>query len=142
MIGYDASAPHYSLDLAQAEAEFKLADLDHDGIAAGDETDGSDVWNLGFNFKIAYNNGNASRQKIAEILSDNLATVNSKFVTEPIGLDWSVYLPAQRAHQLPVMTAGWMEDIHDPHNWFVPYTVGAYGSRQNMPDDLKAHSKR
>ena len=39
------------------------------------------------------------------------------------------------------MTAGWQEDIHDPHNWYQPYTTGSYGGRQNMPDELKAQFK-
>ena len=33
---------------------------------------------------------------------------------------------------------GWVEDIHDPHNWVQPFTVGTFAGRQNMPDDLKA----
>ncbi len=138
MIGYDADAPHYYLDLNQAEAEFKLADLDHDGIAAGDEIDGSDVWNMGFYLKIPYNNGNGVRQKISQVLADNLHLVNSKFVTESIGLDWSEYLGSQNTFRLPLLTAGWLEDIHDPHNWYQPYTIGLFGNRQNMPEDLKS----
>jgi len=30
------------------------------------------------------------------------------------------YLAAQRAHKIPIMTAGWLEDIHDAHNWYSP----------------------
>ena len=36
-------------------------------------------------------------------------------------------------HKVPMMTGGWLEDIHDPHNWYQPYTTGTYGGRQNMP---------
>jgi ABC-type oligopeptide transport system substrate-binding subunit len=39
------------------------------------------------------------------------------------------------------MTAGWIEDIADPDNWYQPYTTGTYGLRQNMPDDIKAQFK-
>jgi len=39
------------------------------------------------------------------------------------------------------MTGGWLEDIHDPHNWYGPYTIGTYGARQGLPDDLKAQFK-
>ncbi len=141
MPGYDANAPHYTYDLDKAAEEFKLADLDHDGIAAGDETDGTDVWNVGFRLQMLYNTGNTTRQIIAEIMSNSLAQVNDKFLVEVLGLPWPTYLAAQRAHKIPVMTAGWLEDIHDPHNWYQPYTTGAYGGRQNMPDDLKAQFK-
>ncbi len=137
MPGYDANAPHYTTDLDQSTAEFKLADLDHDGIAAGDDPEG-DVWTTGFRVQMLYNLGNTSRQSVAEIMAAQLATVNELFSVEVLGLPWPSYLAAQRAHQIPIMTAGWLEDIHDPHNWYQPYTTGAYGSRQGMPDDLKA----
>ncbi len=39
------------------------------------------------------------------------------------------------------MTAGWQEDIHDPHNWYQPYTTGTYGGRASLPDDVKAQFK-
>jgi len=39
------------------------------------------------------------------------------------------------------MTGGWQEDIHDPHNWYQPYTTGTYGARQSLPDDVKAQFK-
>ncbi len=35
-------------------------------------------------------------------------------------------------------SAGWIEDIHDPHNWYQPYTIGAYGAYLNLPDDVSA----
>jgi ABC-type transport system substrate-binding protein len=142
MPGYDLNATHYTFDLAMCEAEFKLADADHDGIAAGDEAeDGGDVWNLGFRMQMLYNQGNTTRQITSEILAGNLAAVNEKFLVEILGLPWPAYLAAQRGFKIPIMTAGWLEDIHDPHNWYQPYTTGAYGSRQAMPDDLKAQFK-
>jgi len=142
MPGYDLNATHYTFDLAKCEEEFKLADADHDGIAAGDEAeDGGDVWNMGFRVQMLYNQGNTTRQIMSEILAGNLAAVNEKFLVEILGLPWPAYLAAQRAFKIPIMTAGWLEDIHDPHNWYQPYTTGAYGARQAMPDDLKAQFK-
>jgi ABC-type transport system substrate-binding protein len=88
-----------------------------------------------------YNQGNNSRQIIAEIYASNLSQVNELFQVEILGLPWPAYLAAQRSGQLPILTAGWQEDIHDPHNWYQPYTTGTYGARQNMPDDLKAQFK-
>jgi peptide/nickel transport system substrate-binding protein len=137
MPGYDPEAAAYTLDLDKAAEEFGLADVDHDGIAAVDDPEG-DVWTTGFRVQMLYNLGNTARQSTAEIFANNLATVNELFSVEVLGLPWPSYLAAQRASQIPIMSAGWLEDIHDPHNWYQPYTTGAYGSRQGMPDDLKA----
>jgi peptide/nickel transport system substrate-binding protein len=95
----------------------------------------------GFRVQMAYNQGNNTRQTIAEILAGNLATVNELFIVETLGLPWAAYLRAQRAKLLPIMTGGWLEDIHDPHNWYQPYTTGTYGGRQSLPDDVKAEFK-
>jgi peptide/nickel transport system substrate-binding protein len=137
MPGYFPDTPHYTFDADQCAAEFKLADLDHDGIAAGDDPEG-DVWTTGFRVQMAYNQGNNTRQTIAEILAGNLAAVNDKFLVETLGLPWPAYLRSQRAKQLPLLTGGWQEDIHDPHNWYQPYTTGTYGGRQSLPADLTA----
>jgi len=96
---------------------------------------------VGFRVQMAYNQGNTTRQTIAEILAGNLATVNAKFVVETLGLPWAAYLRAQRAKLLPLMTGGWLEDIHDPHNWYQPYTTGTYGGRQSLPEDVQAQFK-
>ncbi len=96
---------------------------------------------MGFRIQMLYNIGNTTRQIYAEILQSNLAQVNEKFLVEVLGLPWPSYLAAQRAYKIPIMTGGWLEDIHDAHNWYQPYTTGTYGSRQNMPADLKAQFK-
>ena len=140
MPGFDLEADHYSYDLEKSAEEFKLADLDHDGIAAGDDPEG-DVWTTGFRIQMLYNQGNTTRQIVAEIMASSLSTVNELFSVEILGLPWPAYLTAQRGGTIPVMTAGWQEDIHDAHNWYQPYTTGAYGNRQNMPDDVKAQFK-
>ena len=116
-----------------------MADVDKDGIAAGE--DPMRCWEMGFRLQMLYNTGNTTRQIYAEILQANLAEVNEKFTVEVLGLPWPAYLAAQRAKKIPIMVAGWLEDIHDAHNWYQPYTTGTYGARQNMPDDLKAQFK-
>ena len=63
MPGYDPNAPHYTFDLEKSAEEFKLADLDHDGIAAGEDPEG-DVWTTGFRIQMLYNQGNTTRQII------------------------------------------------------------------------------
>jgi peptide/nickel transport system substrate-binding protein len=137
MPGYDAEAPVYTLDLDKSAEEFKLADADHDGVPAGDDPEG-DLWTTGFRLQALYNQGNTSRQAISEILAANLATVNELFSVETVGLPWPTFLRTLRASEAPYFTSGWLEDIHDPHNWYQPYMVGTYAARQALPDDLKA----
>jgi peptide/nickel transport system substrate-binding protein len=136
MPGYDLNAPHYTFNLNKCQEEFGLADLDHDGIPSSGDT--NDVTQVGFHFQLLYNEGNTSRQVIAETLAANLAQIDPKFVGEVVGLPWETYLPAQRALQVPIMTGGWLEDIHDPHNWYEPYLVGTYAYRASIPAGLKA----
>ena len=130
MPGYDANAPHYTMDLDKATDAFKASTLK--------SADGKSVWDVGFRVQMLYNQGNTVRQTVAQILAANLAQINPKFDVEILGLPWPAYLAAQRAHQIPIMTGGWLEDIHDPNDWYQPYTVGAYGGRQGLPDALKA----
>ncbi len=135
MPGFDANASHYSYDPAKCEQEFKLADVDKDGVPAGDDPEG-DVWTTGFRFAATYNQGNTTRQSVAEILAADLAQVNEKFLVEVLGLPWPAFLQSQRDKSLPIFISGWLEDIHDPHNWYQPYIVGTYGRRQSLPEDM------
>jgi peptide/nickel transport system substrate-binding protein len=92
----------------------------------------------GFRMQIAYNTGNVTRQTIAEILQTNLSSIDERYQVEIIGLPWPSFLAAIRASRLPVYISGWIEDIHDPHNWAQPFLVGTYAARQNLPDDMVA----
>ena len=136
MPGYDANAPVYTLDLDKSAEEFKLADVDKDGVPAGDDPEG-DIWTTGFRLQALYNQGNTSRQAISEILAANLAQVNELFTVETVGLPWPTFLRTIRASEAPYFVSGWQEDIHDPHNWYQPYMVGTYAGRQALPADLK-----
>jgi peptide/nickel transport system substrate-binding protein len=140
MPGYEPDAPKYSFDKAKCEQEFKLADLDKDGIPAGEDPEG-DVWTTGFRLQALYNQGNTTRQTISEILASNINSVNDKFIIETVGLPWPAFLRTIRSKAAPYFVSGWQEDIHDPHNWYVPYLIGTYASRQNLPSDLKAQFK-
>jgi peptide/nickel transport system substrate-binding protein len=137
MPGYDGDAPVYTLDPAKAEEEFKLADVDKDGIPAGEDPEG-DVWTTGFRLQALYNQGNTSRQIVSEILASNLGTLNELFAVETVGLPWPTFLRTLRASEGPFFVSGWIEDIHDPHNWYQPYMVGTYAIRQNLSEDLLA----
>jgi peptide/nickel transport system substrate-binding protein len=134
MMGYrEGEAPLYSYDLAKCEEEFKLADVDKDGIPAGEDED--DVWNTGFYFQLAYNTGNDTRRLTSEILKAGIESVNPKFNIGVIGMPWPVLLSSRREGKLPIYVGGWLEDYHDPHNWVHPFlhSQGAYGRIVNMP---------
>jgi peptide/nickel transport system substrate-binding protein len=130
--GYDGT-PIYNYDLGKCADEFKAAELKAE--------DGRSLWDVGFYMQMAYNAGNTARQSIAEILAQNLAQVNANFFIAPIALPWPTFLRVLRAKQFPLATSGWQEDIHDPHNWYVPYLLGTYASRFNIPADLQAKYK-
>ena len=138
MMGYLDQAPLFSYDLAKCEEEFKLADLDGDGIPAGEDDD--DVWSKGFYMQIGYNTGNDTRRLSSEILKAGIETVNPKFGIAVVGMPWPVLLNSRRAGKLPVYVGGWVEDYHDPHNWVHPflYSQGAYGRIVNMPAETAA----
>lgn len=136
MPGYEADAPVYTYDLEKAAEYFKMADLDKDGIPAGEDPEG-DVWTTGFRLQALYNQGNTSRQIISEILAASMAEINELFVIETVGLPWPTFLRTLRASEAPYFTSGWVEDIHDPHNWYQPYMLGTYAYRQALPEDLR-----
>lgn len=139
MMGYlDGQEPFFSYDLVKCEEEFKLADLDHDGVPAGE--DDNDVWTLGFYFQIAYNTGNDTRRLSSEILKAGIEAVNPDFNVAVVGMPWAVMLESRRQGKLPVYVGGWVEDYHDAHNWVNPflYSQGAYGRIINLPDELAA----
>jgi len=136
MPGYQGDMPVYSYDPAKCEEEFKLADVDKDGIPAGEDDD--DVWSVGFRLQALYNQGNLGRQTVSEILAGNLASINELFTVETVGLPWPTFLRTLRNAEGPYFVSGWQEDIHDAHNWYQPYVVGTYAGRQRMDEDLRA----
>lgn len=125
MLGYNPDGEMYEFDLDKCAEELSQAW-------------GGVLPDVGFRFQIAFNTGNTTRQTVAAILQSNLRAVNEKYQIEIVGLPWPTFLRAFRARQLPMIVSGWIEDIHDPHNWAQPFTVGTYAGRQGLPDDLKA----
>jgi len=125
MLGYNPDGEMYSFDLDKCAEEMALA---WDGKVA----------EVGFRVQAAFNTGNDTRQTIAAILQQSFGSIDPKYRVEIIGLPWPTLLAAFRVGQLPVAVSGWVEDIHDPHNWVQPFTVGTYAGRQNLPADLKA----
>ncbi len=125
MLGYNPDGPMYEFDLDKCKEEMAQA---WDGKVA----------EVGFRVQMAYNTGNVARQTACAILQSSFRSINDKYQIECLGLPWPTMLRAFRAGQLPLTASGWIEDIHDPHNWVQPFTVGTYAGRQRLPADLKA----
>lgn len=125
MLGYNPDGPMYEYNPEECAAYMEAA---WDGQVA--ET--------GFRFQAAFNTGNSTRQIAAEIYQAELSAINPAYLVEVVGLPWPTFLRSRNAKQLPLSVAGWIEDIHDPHNWVQPYSVGTFAGRQALPEDLKA----
>ncbi len=123
MLGYNPDGPYAEYNLDTCASELAQA---WDGALP----------DTGFRVQIVFNTGNTTRQIIGEILQANLAEVNPNYQVEIVGVPWPTLLRSFRARQLPLAVSGWVEDIHDPHNWVQPFTVGTYAGRQNLPQDL------
>lgn len=125
MIGFDPNAPHYVYDPQRCQDELRQASFG-----------GPSVWETGFTFKLPYPPGNLPEQKIAEIFQRELAALNPKFRVEPMPLESGDYYERLNANRLPVFANAWIEDIHDPHNWVVPYTLVKNGDLLQLPPEL------
>jgi peptide/nickel transport system substrate-binding protein len=125
MLGYNDDGPIYDFDLEKCEEELAQA---WDGVLP----------EVGFRVQMSYNTGNVGRQTACAILQSSLRSINDSYQIECLGLPWPTMLRAFRAGQLPLVASGWIEDIHDPHNWAQPFTVGTYAGRQNLDPELKA----
>jgi peptide/nickel transport system substrate-binding protein len=128
MIGYDPNGSKYSFDLEKCQEHIEKA---WEGAVAEN----------GFRIQVAFNTGNLGRQTYAQILQSGFQQVDSKYAIEIIGLPWPSFLNFYRASRLPVTVSGWLEDLHDPHNWAQPFCIGTYAARQKLPDDVKARYK-
>ena len=128
MIGFDFDQPVYSFDIEKCQEHIEAA---WDGAVAEN----------GFRVQVAFNTGNTVRQTVGQILQSNFRSIDPKYNLEILGLPWPSFLNAIRASRVPVFVSGWLEDIHDPHNWAQPFTVGTYAGRQRFPDDVKERYK-
>lgn len=125
MLGYNPDGEMYEFDLALCEEHLAKAW-------------GGVLPEVGFRFSVGFNTGNVARQTVGEILQSNLASINELYQVDIVGMPWPTLLRSFRASQVPMIASGWVEDIHDPHNWVQPFTVGTYAGRQALPEDLIA----
>jgi peptide/nickel transport system substrate-binding protein len=123
MLGYNEDGPMYEYDLDACAAELEQA---HGGVLP----------EVGFRVTVAFNTGNTARQVAGEMLQSALGSINPLYQVDILGLPWPTFLRQFRAGQIPMLTSGWIEDIHDPHNWVQPFTTGTYGGRQRLPQEI------
>jgi len=82
---------------------------------------GGQVWEKGFYIEVLYNTGNVQRKTVAEMLKENIESLNPKFKVHVRAVEWPIYLKAMVKKQLPVFIIGWLADYPDPHNFVHPY---------------------
>lgn len=92
----------------------------------------------GFRFTFVYPEGLPGGSSAAAILQSGLAAVNEKYQIEPLGQPFPLFFGGFESGQIPASFSGWFEDVHDPHFWAQPYTIGSYGAFQNIPESLQA----
>ncbi len=139
MTGHEPQDPApAAFDLTTCEEYFKAADVDQDGVPAGEDED--DIWTTGFYMMLAYNSGNDQRRVAAEMLKAGIEAVNENFRIDVLALPWPAYLKQSQSGYIPVYRVGWVEDYHHPHNWVQPYlsAAGAYGGALALPEELQA----
>lgn len=129
MPGYDGS-PAYSFDLAKCEAEFKAATLKN--------ADGQSVWETGYYLQVPRFPGDKFGKTLIDILAANLAHVNDKFLIVSLELPQTLMFHSMENGLLPIISGGWLEDIHDPHNWYQPFLLGGIAFGANLPPELQA----
>ena len=125
LLGYDPSLPKYSFDRDKATAEFK-------------EAWGGKVWSTGFKFTLTYNTGNTARQIGAQVVKDNVESLNPKFKIDIRNLQWSTFLQTTNAHKGTLYALGWAVDYPDPDDFAQPFlsSKGDYPQRNgyNNPE--------
>ena len=121
-LGYTDAQPVYDYNLALSAQEFQLAEI-------------GDVWTQGFSLTVVYNEEAPSRQRMAEVLKENLEAINARFHVEIDSLSWSEYRTDFGNRLLPVSFWRWVADYNHPHNWVFPFlhSGGSHGSQSFPP---------
>lgn len=124
MLGYNPDGPLHTYDSEACAANLAAAW-------------GGVLPETGFRLQFVYPAALPGGAQAGAVLQNELATINEKYVVDLVGLPPSAFFPGVFAGQFPLFYSGWIEDIHDPHNWAAPYTVGTYGMNLGMPDELQ-----
>ncbi len=123
LLGYDASLPKYTFDKQKAIAEFK-------------EAWGGKLWDTGFHFTETYNTGNAVRQIGAQIVKDDVESLNPKFHIDIRNIQFSSFLQLTVQHKGTLYALGWAVDYPDPDDFAQPFLAsnGQYPKQNGFSD--------
>ena len=121
---YHIDVPVYKFDLKLAAEHMKKAW-------------GGKVWENGFKMIITYNTGNEMREAAAQMLAENIMSLNPKFLIEVRNVEWKDYIVKIRDFQYPMFLSGWGADYADPHNFVYPFmnSNGYYGRFMGLKND-------
>ncbi len=114
----DPSLTNFKFDPAMATEYFKKAW-------------GGQLWAKGFKMDFLYNSGNTTREIGMKMLAENIMKLNPKFQINVRGVEWPVYLNANRHRTMPLFFIGWAPDYPDPADYVFPYmsSNGTYAGR-------------
>jgi len=118
-LGANLDNPHYSFDPEACAAAFQAS--------AWKGIDGRSLWDTGFQMTLVYNPNWPESQTAAEILSENIAAVNEKFVVQVSNVTWEAYQDYYRNKKMPIYFGTSRGVIADPHYWASILTVGTLG---------------
>jgi len=113
---YHKDVPVYEFDLEKSAQYLKRAW-------------GGKVWEKGFRMIVTHNTGNEMREAAANMLAENIMSLNPKFRIEVRNVEWKDYLVKYRNYMYPVFLIGWGADYADPHNFMYTFmhSKGVYG---------------
>jgi peptide/nickel transport system substrate-binding protein len=121
LFGYNESQPKYNYDLAQAEAELKLA--------INPATTHS-WWDDGFSIAFFFNQGNSYRETACLYMKEALESMNpGKFTATVNNLEWAAYLTElqKKPSPFPMFYIGWAPDYPDPDDFATPLLDSTWG---------------
>jgi peptide/nickel transport system substrate-binding protein len=100
-------------DFDKAKAEFDVAF-------------GENLKNVGFTVQLVYNTENTVRRAICESLAAMINTIGhayygDRFHASTMVVDWSTYIHAMYAHELPTFFSGWLADYADMDDFVFPF---------------------
>ncbi|MCE5297250.1 MAG: ABC transporter substrate-binding protein [Euryarchaeota archaeon] len=135
MFGYDPSVPKYVYDQQKVIDELRNSS----DTRTADTTDS--YWDNGFEIDLYYNTGNNARRDgcmmIKETL-ENASNPSNPIVVNVNEMEWSAFLDANDAGELPMLYIGWAPDYADPDDYVLPflYSNGLYGGPLGLNDPV------
>ena len=102
--GHDPKQEKFAFDPKKAEEHFRKA-------WAGK------VWDEGFYFTLAYNEGQAERATLCQMIKKNVESLNPKFRIDVRPIEWPAFLDASNSSKLPIFVVAWQADYPDADNF-------------------------